>query len=131
MTEPSKTLNIEILGHRYQVEFPKNREFFQIENEKNRLAEGDYNAFFRNDNVGFLAKLNIDTISTFSILIPQLLKDLNVSSYMDLDLIQQNKITKAYITSFWPWYKGWLDIISEPEKIAPENVSKGDTNLEQ
>lgn len=126
---PNKELILKIRENSYAVKFPNNRDFLRIESEKNRLAEGDYTALsYRQDNAGFLAKLIIDTISTFSILVPNLLKDLNVLNYLELDLIQQNELTLAYLNQFYPWYNSWLKIISNPDQVKEDE--KQDNKVE-
>lgn len=127
---PKKEVSIEIGGNRYQVKFPKNRDFLKIENEKNRLSNSDYSSLvYRADNSGFLAKLIIDTISTFSVLIPNLEKDLNIKSYLDLDLIQQNLLTTTYLEQYLPWYQSWIELLSNPSKLKTENEG-GNSSME-
>lgn len=126
------TLNIE--GNSYVVNFPKNRDFIKIEAEKSRLSEGEYSSLsYRSDNSGFLAKLVIDTTATFSVLIPNLIKDLNVRSYMDLDLLQQNRLTLVYLEQFYPWYSSWITLLSNPSKIEENDTidEKGNNPMEQ
>lgn len=118
---PERTKTISISGINYSVKFPNNLQLINIESEKNRLSNGDYSSFlYRVDNSGMLAKLIIDTIATFSVLIPQLIKDLNVKSYMDLDILEQNTLTSVYIDQYYSWYKEWIDILSNPSQVTNE-----------
>ena len=104
---PERTKTISISGINYSVKFPNNLQLINIESEKNRLSNGDYSSF-------------LYTIATFSVLIPQLIKDLNVKSYMDLDILEQNTLTSVYIDQYYSWYKEWIDILSNPSQVTNE-----------
>ncbi|MCK4826863.1 hypothetical protein KA005_64605 [bacterium] len=58
------------------------------------------------------AYLTIDAIATFTILIPQLSKDLNVKTLLSLTPIDTKSILVAYEKDFYPWYSDWFKEIN-------------------
>lgn len=100
---------VKIQGVSYTIPFPKVGQLLAIENEKNRLSSGTYSDYARFDDSGWIARTIIDAMATFTVLCPQLIKDLNLS-WRDLDLTQILPLTKAYTELYVPFYAKWIQL---------------------
>jgi hypothetical protein len=123
---PEKSIEITIKNNRYQVKFPNNGQLIDIQAMKNRLANGQYLNFEWNafDPLMKRAKDSIDMLSTFSILIPDLKKDLNVSTIVALDIEFENELLRAYRDQFLPWFNQWTEILINPQ-VKEEDLEQG------
>lgn len=98
------------------VSFPKTGEIIDIENNKKFIANGNYKGFDTTSSSSMFAKLSIDAICTFEVLLPDLLKKFNVDSFYKLELFDTKQIVKTYSKQFLPWYTEWMNIISNFEE---------------
>jgi hypothetical protein len=55
----------------------------------------------------------IDMTSMFTVLIPQLIKDLGVSSIMELDVIDSQELLNVYRTQVVAWVINWQKLLAE------------------
>jgi len=108
----SKTLELEIKKNSYEIKFPNTGNLLDIEELKARLSGGQYNALFGGTLSSEMSRLLIDTIATFTILLPDLKKDLTVKSYLDLELVDSIELLKVYRDSYLPWYNEWMTLVS-------------------
>lgn len=112
---------IPIKNNEYKVSFPKTGQSIRIEVLKADLSKGYYNALSTTTGDAYYAKMLIDTIATFSVLIPTLKKDLNVDDILELELIDSKILLNAYLKVFLPWYDQWMNIITAvEEKVSTE-----------
>lgn len=111
--DPKEFIEIVIEGHTYTINFPKTGQLIDIENKKAALRPRAIN--FNTDS-STMANLLIDTIATFEILCPAMIKDLNIDIY-ELDLIKSRVFIKAYTREFFPWYNEWIKIISDIDSL--------------
>lgn len=116
MSLPSRTISIKIGENEYEVKFPNNGALIEIEQLKINLSKGTHDTMANVPTVtAERAYLTIEAISTFSVLIPSLKKDLNKASLLELDPYESKQIVNAYIKQFFPWYKQWMDLINKDE----------------
>jgi hypothetical protein len=120
-----KILSIE--GVSYNAKFPTVGQYIEIQNLKVALSNGNYEqmALSQFKGLTFSARL-IDVISTFSVLIPDLLSDLSVKSYTNLDPIIAKKLLKVFENDFQPWYQEWLKILFEEDEEKKEETKSED-----
>ena len=64
-------------------------------------------------------------IATFTILIPQLKKDLNVKSFFDLKEEETDELLNIYSEQFIPWYVEIKQMIKNPDKNLNKKQDKG------
>lgn len=117
---PPKTLTVEIKDNSYDIKFPDTGKLIDIEEIKSRVSNGNYNSFFGGTLSAEMVRLLIDTIATFTILIPDLKKDLVVGSYFELELIDSIELLKVYRDKYLPWYNEWMTVITGLAKTTEE-----------
>lgn len=99
----------------YRVEYPNYRQHIQIESLKQRLTNDHYHSMNETRNaISDRVMTMIDCISHFTVLIPELEKDLNVS-LLDLSPIDSMPILKCFSNQFWPWFLEWEKYLQAPE----------------
>ena len=97
---------------KFNIKFPKTGELIDIENDKKLIANNNYRGFNLQDNSTSFAKMSIDTIATFQILLPELIGNFNVKNYFEMELIDMKKLINVYAKQFLPWYNEWITILS-------------------
>lgn len=114
----NRELTIKIKTNSYIVKFPTVGQFSDIEVRKQLYSGGHYGAMVATLTTQSQLALDIiDTQAYFSILIPDLIKDLNVKSLRDIDLLDFEEFRKVYRDVFAPWMEEWeeaLKIVDEP-----------------
>ena len=111
---PAKAIVLKIEENSYEVKFPNNGQFINMEVKKSLLSNGQYDSLGFDTGYGSDARDFIDMICTFSVLCPQLLSDMNVKNFLDLDMIETKKLyNQVYKKQFLPWYNQWLKILRE------------------
>lgn len=89
----------------YQVTYPNVGQTIDIENSKILLSGNMYSAMSKSSHRTAIMLLNlIDGIAYFSVLAPDFKEDYNVVNFLNMDLIKQTEVTKAFVKSFWPWF---------------------------
>lgn len=120
---PERTISIKIENKEYTINFPNTGELIDIETFKSSLSRGEYNKLsspFATPET-FRSKLLIDMVATFSILIPNLRKDLG-KDISELDTARSIKILKnSYLKVFYPWYQTWTKFLSDIENEEDED----------
>lgn len=111
---PSRTISINIGDRQYSVKFPNNGQFIDIERAKLDLSSGNLKNMLFGTTTGQLAYMLIEAIATFNVLIPDLAKDLEVKSLLDLDPYQSRELIVAYEKQYFPWIEQWRKIINAP-----------------
>lgn len=120
----STTTKVTIKGKDYEIGFPKTGEFFNIQTLKANLTQGKYDVFKMLERDGLIATVLIDAISTFNVMLPQLKKELNVESMLDLELENMIEIGYAFKDQYTPWYESKMELISKPKtEAAKETVA--------
>ena len=108
-----KSITVKIRDNEYAVNFPTAGDLIDIEVRKAVISRSQYYGLLNNATVTSTFALDlIDTAANFSVLIPDLMEDLNVDSILDLSIPDAHEIVEAYKKQFSPWYDEWLKVIS-------------------
>lgn len=123
LTAPSKILSLKINDSSFEIKFPNNGQFIDIEARKAFLSKNQYNGIVGGSSINSIIAQNlVDAIATFEQLIPDFVRSLNVSSLRDLDLEYSRVIIKAYREQYEPWMNEWLAYISDSIVRKDDNV---------
>lgn len=114
-------LEFDVLGVSFtkEIEFPNIGQLIDISTEKIFLAKNEYQtlqASSLNDMV--IVRFWIDMLATFKVLVPDLVKELNVKSMLQLDVRTMNALLKkVYLRQYMPWYKAWMEAFSQLDQL--------------
>ncbi len=112
----SQGLVVKIANMNYQIKYPNVGEILEIDNKKMLLTNGKYAEYIASPimtkSLKFVIEL-VDAMSHFSVLIPDLTKQLDVNSYLDIDLVTGKELIKVYKTQFEPWYEELMKFIHD------------------
>lgn len=107
---------IDFRGSSYIAKFPNVGQMMDIENMKMTLTNGKYSVMAVSGMKIHLWQLDmVDAISYFSVLCPEMGKDLGIKNWRDLDADLGKEITLAYVKQFVPWIKPLLDELFKME----------------
>ena len=96
-------------GTEYQIEFPTVGQYIDIESEKLNHSNGQFTTLIQAGTLsGLRAVQIIESISIYSILCPQLVKELKVNSFKDIDAKDFIELLKIYSKEISPWYNEWF-----------------------
>lgn len=115
------TTQFEFGGKTYTVNFPNNRQYIQIHNNKATYANHYAELRFMGAESQYAESL-VDTFSHLQVLIPELIKDLT-KGFLDLTLVEGVQLVNAYGIQIRPWYNENLNFIFGVNK---EDDSKED-----
>lgn len=123
----NRTLKLQVKGNEYPIDYPNTGAQIDIELLKAKIADGNYDALRFSNNPLFQKQADIiDVIATFTILTPNLKKQLNVNSFFELQEEQMNELVKVYTEQFIPWYveikKSFLPKEVESKDVIAEDV---------
>lgn len=103
--ELEETLKIQILENEYVIKLPNTGDLIDMEMRKSRyVMDNNYIS-------GIFAEMLAKAIATFSVLIPELKKDLNIESFEKMSLKDSKVIVKVYRDQFLPWWNDWMEEI--------------------
>lgn len=100
----------------YIVSWPNVDQFLQIESLKTTLAAGQYNSLIvARSRTANLALDLIDAFSTFTTLLPQIIKDgILPSDFNKITPPEMASLVIVYKTQYYPWFEGIMkDIESQ------------------
>ncbi len=114
-----------------QINYPNVGQLMEIENRKMSLTDGKYVEYvaspMKTRSMRFLIDL-VDTLSHFSVLVPDLTKKLSVDTYLDIDPITAKSLVEVYQEQFIPWYSELLkvmyNIVEEDQQDRAEESQK-------
>lgn len=113
---PSREITINIQGKEYTVKFPNTGQLIDIETMKVRLSgDAQKSLLYSSTPAGQQAFVSIEAISTFTVLCPDMIKDLNMDMF-ELSPIDLKPILKEYTDKIHPWFAEWYNIINEVEE---------------
>lgn len=105
---PKSEIVLNIGENSYKLKFPDTGQLIDLEQAKSRLNPP------RNQTTSAIWAYNLAiAIETFSILIPDLQKDMNVKDFYKLSAQESSELVKVYVKVFKPWYDAWMEIISD------------------
>lgn len=113
--ERSLTLKFNQNGteHEYSVTFPNTGQLMDIVAERNRVSRGQYDTVSKaRDDNSVVAFLLWDTYAYFSILVPDLFKDIE-GDFFELPLDITAGFVRVYTKQFAPWYRKVMASIQE------------------
>ena len=106
---------IKIKGHEYKMSFPTVGQYYEIETQKQFLGRGYYNTLLGNRTQAAADALDmIDIEATLTVMLPDLLADMNVTSFKQLGI-------KDYVEVRDIYNKEVLPFIKEVEKMMNPN----------
>jgi len=110
---PSDKIKVKIGMNEYEIKYPNNGQLIDIERLKIQLTAGTHKEMLSGVGIAQHAYLLTEAISTFTVLLPDMKKDLNVESLLDLNPYQSKSILKAYEKSYYPWIMEWNAVLDE------------------
>lgn len=114
---PSGTISVTIGPNSYDIKIPNNGQLIDIETRKAKLTDGSHSQMLFGGGAAQQAYLLTEVVSVFSILIPQLLKDLNTTSLLELNPIQTKEMVKVYTDIIHPWLTQIREVANEDVEI--------------
>ena len=121
-----KSLNFELRGNSYKIEYPNVGQIRDIEALKAQLSNGYYLDIWKQGVNGAFAADIIEIQATFSVLCPRVLKDLYVDNVGDLVVKDMVDVIKAYKEQYIPFMEQWQEIIND--LYLPKKEEKEDEN---
>lgn len=109
-------LELKVKENVYHVKTPTAGQLWDVEETKAILTNGRYGDVLNNRTVW--AEYNLDNIDMFaylSVLVPDLIKDLAVNSWRDLDPFDLAELKKAYKQQFVPWFEQFTKMLRNVE----------------
>jgi len=108
----SKELILTIKGNTYSVAWPNIGNFQRIESLKQVLSNGMYASLMSVPTVSSSEALDmIDMEAFFTVLIPQLIKDLKCNSFGELGIEDYKELHEVYEEKFVPWWSSILELL--------------------
>lgn len=125
-----KTKLINIKGVDYIAKFPTVGQMMSIESFKISFTNGKYIDMSMGAlNNHILALDYTDCFAYFSILIPELKKDLGILNWRDVDPFLANELVSVYKGEFLPWYIPLIkQLYKTPETDESIEKNKGGSN---
>lgn len=112
---PSREIKVKIGIHSYSIKLPKNGQLIDIEVKKMSLTAGMHKDLALGLPSAVNAAVAVEAACTFSVLLPDLHKDMNVPSILDLDMIQSKPFIKAY-EQYYEWMGSWRKFLNDDEE---------------
>jgi len=112
----NKSKVIQVSGNSYKIDFPNVGKFIDIQVLETRLSQGQAKNLIFGTGDQIDAFLYITTYAHFSVLCPEMFKDLKVNSILDLSFEEYEQLVQIYLKEIQPWIRGVKDAIKE--KIA-------------
>lgn len=113
-----KSITIKIRENEYPVSFPNIGQFLDIRAMKSRLIDD----IRGNDSLDGLAILLGEMAATYSVLIPDLKKDLNAESIFKLSMVESKELLDTYTEVYQPWFNEWMNVLMAP-KASKESAA--------
>lgn len=106
-------VKISIKGHEYVIPFPNVGQYYRIEAMKQSLSHGFYNSMVMSPASSAQHALDmIDIEATLVVLCPQLIEDLKVKNFNELDVRDYKVIRDEYNGKVLPFFKEINDLLS-------------------
>jgi hypothetical protein len=118
-----KTIDLSIWGNTYTCKFPTTREYMTIQINRAKITSSYYESLKFLESDGIVASVIADMIAHFTVLLPTLLKDLNVENIIDLPMDKVIELCWIYTDTYRPFYDGIMETISLKKEVKKEEVS--------
>lgn len=120
---PPKSIALQIgagsIVNVYEVKLPNNGQRIEIETRKLQMTRGLHKDLILGNASSQDAYMLVEMVATFGVLIPELNKDINFNSLLELDALQSRSFLEAYV-KFYEWDKQWREFLNqsfeEPKK---------------
>lgn len=114
---PDRKKKFQILNNEYEVNFPNTGELFEIELLKASLSKGQYGSLIENGtSASRYSRYIIDMISVFTIIFPELKKDMKVKTISELEAIDSKILLKIYVKEVLPWFDSWMEVLNHDDE---------------
>lgn len=122
-----KTINLKFDNTEKVVKFPTAGQILDIESLKLAYTNNAYGEMVKAGLQSNAFALDLaDMIAHFKVLIPDLVKDIDVKSYTELDAFVAKKLVTVYKKQFLPWYNELLTELYKMDEEDSANVTKKD-----
>lgn len=112
-----ESLNLNVKGNSYTIDFPNVGQFQRIESMKQVLSNGMYASLMQMPTVASLEALDMYDIEAYlTVLAPQLVKDLKCNSFGELGMQDYLELKAIYKEKFLPWYSDIMDLLQPQTK---------------
>lgn len=109
----NKDLIFTVLDNTYKITFPNVGQFQSIESLKQVISRGMYSSLITTNTVSSNNALDmIDIEAYFTVLCPDLIKDLKCDKFSNLGIIDYLVIKESYDKQFIPWWNELIKLIS-------------------
>ena len=123
----AKECILKVGGNSYPLKRPTMGQILEVQTLKAKLTRGSYGQIVRNmDELGLMSLDIVDMIAVLSILCPEMLDDLKVKSWDDLDAFDVLDIYKGYHESVLPWYQSFTKELTAVWKKVTDSLSVKD-----
>jgi hypothetical protein len=114
----NEILTVEVDGKFHSINFPNVGQILKIRSLSLALSSNHYTQFVDSDmKIDNWTLLAIDTIATFSVLLPEIQKQLS-KDFLQMSPIEMNKFIKVYKGFYIPWYEYWnKEFVSTMDEI--------------
>ena len=104
-------LKLVVRGNNYVIKVPTPGDMIDVERMKMALSNGYYGDMMRTSTVSAQESLMvIDIQSHFSILCPDLMKDLKCEDVRKLSTEDYQELKSVFVKQFIPWWNNWLKL---------------------
>lgn len=111
----------------YTVNYPNVGEILQIESLKLLYSNNTYGALVKSGHTTANDLLNlVDAMSYFSVLAPEMIKDLKIEDFSKAGPKQQKMITKAFI-EYWTWYRAMNEELNKEDTKEDHEADQKDS----
>jgi len=109
----TSTKTISVQGQNFTLTYPNVGQFIDIKVLETKLSQGTSGQLVSGTPSQLDAFLFITTYAHFAVLCPELLKNLKVSSLLDLSVKDFEELSKVYLKEIQPWLDGVKKEIKE------------------
>lgn len=105
-------VTLTVKGHSYPISYPNVGQFYQIEAMKQSLSRGFYNSMVMSPATAAQHALDmIDIEAALVVLCPQLITDMKVKNFSELDVRDYKLIRDEYFKTVSPFFKEISDLL--------------------
>ncbi len=119
---PERSLRITLGNVPFDIDLPNTGQEIDIEVTKDKMSRGSHGSMLYGDAQAMDAYMNISALATFSVLIPDLNKSLNIESLSKLDMMQMKEFKTQY-QKYYDWISQWRNYCNQD--IETEEEEKG------
>lgn len=119
---PERKKSFKIHDNTYTVDFPNTNGLIEIESLKAQLSRNNYSGITDQGTImGNYSRLLIDMIATFTVLFPQLKKDMSIKSISELNALDSKKLLQVYLKEVAVWFNDWFELLNSDDDNIEDN----------